>query len=313
MKLLVYLMLVLAVVGCAKGQNSQAATPEWKVILKVLDETGKPVPGAKASVDYYIIPPPGQTKNWERIESLTDTNGIFTASHADTGSTTLGVHIERTGFYPSHVGYSLGTSYDSATWQINQTLVLKKMIDPVPMYAKWLNTHVPVLDKPMGFDLMVGDWVTPNGRGKDADVIFTAHLDKRAEDDFDYKLVVSFPNPGDGIQPFIVPEAEKTSTLRSPQMAAEDGYKPEWVKTQNRRPGEPSRILLDENLNFFFRVRTVLDEKGNVKSALYGKIYGDFMNFKYYLNPTANSRNIEFDPNLNLLKGLKFTEQVKKP
>jgi hypothetical protein len=57
----------------------------------------------------------------------------------------------------------------------------------------------------------------------------------------------------------------------------------------------------------------VLDEKGNVKSANYGKIYGDFMNFRYCFNPEVNSRNVEFDPKQNLLKGLKSTEQVDAP
>jgi hypothetical protein len=60
-------------------------------------------------------------------------------------------------------------------------------------------------------------------------------------------------------------------------------------------------------------VRTVLDEMGNIKSAHYGKIYGDFMQFKYYLNPTPNDRNIEFDPKRNLLKNLKAMEQVREP
>ena len=62
-------------------------------------------------------------------------------------------------------------------------------------------------------------------------------------------------------------------------------------------------------------MRTVLDENGNVKSALYGKIYGDpmQMNFRYYLNPTPNDRNIEFDPKQNLLGGLKPVEQVDAP
>ena len=65
--------------------------------------------------------------------------------------------------------------------------------------------------------------------------------------------------------------------------------------------------------NYFFRVRTLLDEHGNVKSALYGKIYGDFMQFAYYLNPTPNDRNVEFDPKQNLLHGLKPTEEVTAP
>jgi hypothetical protein len=57
----------------------------------------------------------------------------------------------------------------------------------------------------------------------------------------------------------------------------------------------------------------VLDENGNVKNALYGKIYGDFMQFKYFLNPMANDLNIEFDPKRNLLGGLQSVEQVGDP
>jgi len=62
-------------------------------------------------------------------------------------------------------------------------------------------------------------------------------------------------------------------------------------------------------------VRTVLDSNGNAKSALYGKIYGDtmMMNFHYYLNPTPNDRNVEFDPKQNLLKNLKPDEGVSAP
>jgi hypothetical protein len=85
------------------------------------------------------------------------------------------------------------------------------------------------------------------------------------------------------------------------------------VKTMSRHPGQGTKEDFDENRNYFFRVRTMLDDKGNVKSALYGKIYGDFMQFSYYLNPTPNSRNVEFDPKQNLMKNLKPLEGVEAP
>ena len=56
-----------------------------------------------------------------------------------------------------------------------------------------------------------------------------------------------------------------------------------------------------------------MDYSGNIVSAHYGKIYGDFMTFKYYLNPTPKSRNVEFDPKQNLLGGLQSFEQVSAP
>jgi len=69
----------------------------------------------------------------------------------------------------------------------------------------------------------------------------------------------------------------------------------------------------DEYRNYYFRVRTKVDDRGNIVSAHYGKIYGDFMQFKYYLNPTINDRNVEFDPEQNLMKNLKFNEGVEAP
>ena len=135
----------------------------------------------------------------------------------------------------------------------------------------------------------------------------------RTEFDSDYKLIVSFPNRGDGLQEFRMPEEEKGSGLRSPHEAPADGYQSEWIQTDSRRPRTPVKTNRDENRNYFFRVRTVLDESGNVKSALYGKIYGDFMRFDYYVNPTPNGRNVEFDPKQNLLNGLKSNEQVMQP
>lgn len=66
-------------------------------------------------------------------------------------------------------------------------------------------------------------------------------------------------------------------------------------------------------MNYFIRVRTVRDKEGKITSALYGKVHGDFrwfigarvpksgLAFTYYLNPDG-TRNIEFDPNRNLLK-----------
>jgi hypothetical protein len=303
------------VASSVSAQILPKRTPEWRISVKVVDEDGHPVSGADTSVDYYINPPPGQTKNWDTIQALTDTNGLFTASHVDTGSASLGVHIRRAGYYRTDVGHDLGTSYDSARWRLNETLVLKKIGRPVPMYAKWLNLGIPILGQPVGFDLMVGDWVRPQGKGLSPDILFTAQLDKRAENDSDYKLTVSFPKPGDGIQEFNVPilPLGDGSALKSPHEAPADAYQPQWIQTQTRRPQQQMQGNRDLNRNYFFRVRTSLDENGHIKSALYGKIYGDFMYFQYYLNPEANSRNMEFDPSQNLFKNLPVEQQVKRP
>src|ERR1051325_10890110 len=96
--------------------------------------------------------------------------------------------------------------------------------------------------------------------GSGPNIFFRTYFRKGAGKNGVLKESVSFPNPGDGIQPFVISGLEQTSSLRSPHEAPERGYQPEWVKTQNQRPGELGRSGVNNDLNFFFRVRTVLDE-----------------------------------------------------
>lgn len=290
--------------------------PEWQVTIKVVDEAGIPVGGADVQVGYFVTPPKNESNEMTSRQGKTDTNGLFVA----TGRSQYMLYCSArlAGFYQTAVTHELGMVYNKPRhepWNPTIALPLKRIVNPIPMYAKRVNLGMPIFDKPVGFDLEIGDWVAPSGKGVKTDIVFTGHLAKRAEDDSDWKLVVGFPNAGDGIQTFekhSLPPGQG-SALRSPQNALESGYQTEWVKSNSRRPGEPSVYNLDESLNFFLRVRTILDEKGNVKSAQYGKIYGDFLDFTYYLNPTPNDRNVEFDPNQNLLKKLRSTEQVAAP
>ena len=292
---------------CAWAQDAH----QWEALLNIVDDNGGPVAGADVSV-FYDVPPALQGKDPGRINGLTDSNGVFTASNDD-NTYSLRFLVQKSGYYADDLFNDFHGVFSSENLNPHLTLALKKVVNPIPMYAKLLNTHVPALDKPVGFDLMAGDWVGPYGSGTHNDMLITGHFDKHADGESDFTLTVGFPNPGDGIQEFTVPDSERGSALRSPHEAPAEGYQPQWVQTDNRKPGKRIETNRDSNRNYFFRVRTVLDESGNVKSALYGKIYGDFMEFTYYLDPTPNDRNVEFDPGHNLLGGLRSFEQVKSP
>jgi hypothetical protein len=289
--------------------NAQAGTLlQLKAVERVIDESGHPVAGALATIGYYT------NSQSVTVEKITGTNGLF--EFQDTSPSEYADYsfeAKKDGYYSIWQQVNLQSPYDPAKWNIDKTLVLKRIGKPIAMYAKSVNLGMPVFDKPAGFDFMTGDWVAPFGKGIDTDIIFTAHLDQRAENDADYKLTVSFPKTGDGIQEFTLPDSEKGSGLRSPHEAPTTGYQSQWVQTRSRKPGQPETGNLDANRNYIFRVRTALDHQGNVVSAHYGKIYGDFLQFRYYLNPTPNSRNIEFDPKQNLLQGLQSFEQVAAP
>lgn len=301
-------LIITLTANCVLAQTN-ATNYEWKATMIVVDQEGIPVTGASATIGFY------KSSKSATSHGITDTNGTFTAFNSVKSSMAdVSLLAEKPGFYPTMVRRFLGPDYDPAKWIFTQTLVLKKVAQPIAMYAKRVEKGPPVFNEPVGYDLMIGDWVGPYGKGVTTDVIFNGKLDKKAKNDFDYKLTVSFPKAGDGIQGFAVSDAEKGSGLRSPHEAPINAYQTEVIKIMSRHPGQGSKDdMNDPNRNYVFRVRTILDQQGNITSAHYGKIYGDFMQFTYYLNPTPNSRNIEFDPRHNLLGGLQPVEEVSQP
>jgi hypothetical protein len=297
MKKLICLTFAALIVSCVFAQT-KTGEHEWKITLHILDESGSPVAGASAGVGFFTNSTP------TGIDGITDTNGNFVVTHSDTPSESaypLSFRIEKQGYYFTWAQVDLGQGYDPAKWNQSVTLTLKKVGKPIAMYAKQIHSLVvPEFNKAIGYDLMVGDWVGSYGKGVNIDLFIT---EKHTTPQSNYILSVSFPQLGDGIQEFTVPDAENGSGLRSAHEAPVDGYRSEVSQTTMANP----------NRNFYFRVRTKLDENGNVVSARYGKIYGDLAQFTYYFNPTLNDRNVEFDPKQNLLGGIQSFQQVTAP
>jgi hypothetical protein len=314
MKNLFYPIILTLATGCANAQSPQQSAPEWKAVVKVVDDTGQPLEAADVTIGYYVKASPGHDIALDAKHGKTDINGLFTASEHST-TTDLFFGAGKEGYYRSHLDYELGLpiQYDSAKWSPNVTLLLKRIGKPIPMYAKRVDSGPPVFNTPVGYDFVLGDWLAPHGKGQTASIIFLGTLDRKSPDDFDYTLTVSFPNTGDGIQEFIIPPLEKGSGLLSPHEAPLEGYQQHVYRTMSRHLGSGTKDDSDTSRNYFLRVQTVLDDKGNVKTALYGKIYGDFMRFRYYLNPSPNSRNVEFDPKRNLVNKQKSFENVDAP
>ncbi len=300
MKKIIWITITAVFVTSCHSQNNDEQP--WKAVVKVVNESGKPMEGTDVTIGYYVQPPEGQTIATSSTKGKTDANGSFSAT-GKTRSTDLFLGAGKDGYYRSHYDYELGLpmTYDPAKWNIEKTLVLKKIGRPAAMYAKHiLQLKIPEFNKAIGFDLMIGDWVGPYGKGVNADLLFTQH---HTNPQSGYPITLSFPNSGDGIQEFALQESDKGSGLRSGHEAPSDGYQATIAQT----------VMTNPNRNFYFRVRTKLDENGKIVSARYGKIYGDLAQFTYYYNPTPNDRNIEFDPKQNLLGGLKSFESVSAP
>lgn len=289
---------------------------QWTATVKTIGEEGNPIVGANVSVQYTVpISPDSSEKTYGEVKGMTDTNGMFVASHTDS-SLGLGIVVEKSGYYSTHWGHEF--YFDEKRRHPSFTLTLRKIGNPIPMCAKKEETKVQQEDKPMGFDLMAGDWVTPLGKGFHSDLFFTVHRKIVSMNEYDCTLTVTFPNKGDGIA--VAPsEPDTGSTFRTSRTAAENGYQPELDLRYSNTGNSPSVF------GYFIRVRTELNQDGTIKSALYGKIPGGFtfyvgtqvpragMGFNYYLNPTPNDRNLEFDTRKNLTKDLGEFEGINEP
>lgn len=296
----------LVVFSMLSGCQVAGRDPLLRLTLLVVDDQGSPVEAAYAGFGGAGRPKSANSEGKAvRVDGLTDRLGIFTGEIAVWDATHSGYEINKPGYYTSWASFSAHPPV-SGKWQPwNPTIkvVLKRIRNPVPMYAKRVTSSLPKLNVPVGYDLEMGDWVLPYGNGKTADIIFVGELNKKGDRIYDWRMKLTFSNPGDGIQRF-KPEPEPVY-FRSPYEAPEEGYFSVWDLHRSRTgPNVMEQTNYEEAGGYFLRVRSVSDKNGKVVKALYGKIYGDFFNMVHYLNPDG-TRNMEYDSKRNLLKAPK--------
>ncbi len=305
------------------------ALPTAKYTLKVIDEGGEPIEGIQASISFMEPKSEGWGGDTYLVQGETDSGGIFTGSGETQAYAVYGASGE--GYYPTGLKYQgfNGTSGIVGfrrwePWNPTLDVVLKPIKNPIPMYARktdWI--EIPKVGEFIGYDLKRADWVVPYGSGLTADFLFKLEHDIRSRSDYDAKLTLRFSNEGDGIQSVLVGEDEG-SMFKLNYEGPERGYKKELVTELWGRPNKPLPIVFSDNQNYYFRVRSELDSEGNVEEGLYGKIHGNIeferlvkdggsIRFTYYLNPTSNDRNIEFNPKKNLFKRLEDNHKVVLP
>lgn len=286
----------LKVVGLAFFSLAITSCGQTTTKVKVVDEAGQPLEKAEVRVRYVNF-------NDDQNKILkTDVNGQV----EDSGSPDLRLHVyaNKEGYYQSFSG-PLDRKINN-----NLTMVLRKKANPIPLFAKKIKLIAPVVEQKLGYDFERADWVAPFGEGKSNDVFFEVKYDKKSSDNYDYELTVTFPNEFDGLREF---RDSRLSELRSSHLAPEKKYVKVWKQEVYRRPNEGRSGNRDPLRNFWLRVRSKANNQGELISANYVKIYGDFPEFTYYFNPVPNDRNLEFDPEQNLFGSLPWKERVVDP
>ncbi|NOT96087.1 MAG: hypothetical protein HOP00_07245 [Nitrospira sp.] len=315
MKFILPLMCLFSSTICGGKESS------FRVLFRVVNDEGKPVAEAKVGVSWENAT---ATKNSERIksvESISDQDGrVEFEGKAFTSGVSYGANKQ--GHYAAWgLRYSF-TSTHLLRWQPwNPTIevLLKRIKNPVPMYAKRVEVKIPEFNQPIGYDLVQGDLVAPYGKGQLSDLIFEADRKVVSDQEYDGTLTLRFSNEGDGLVAHEIPQPDPPG-LRMPYIAPDDGYvsSKTWEESRHTSARRNGNIIstASNRMNYFIRVRTVRDKEGKIVSALYGKIHGDFrwfigarapksgLAFIYYLNPDG-TRNVEYDPKRNLLKSSK--------
>lgn len=302
---------VLLLCSDANAQGKNKLEERAHYALKVTDELNLPVEGASLKIFNYSADDATQPKG------ETDSKGFV--SILANWAILSEVSVHKVGYYPvTSVKIPKDVQKPTQDPQKSFGVVLKSIRNPIGLHAKNLTREgagplvVPVESREVGYDLLVGDWVQPHGKGKTSDFIFFCETKFVSDSKYWRKISLRFSNKQDGVIPFEAP-LHQGSSLVSDYQAPEHGYLPEWHQVTSRSESKPNESTRKEERNFYFQVRSQLDRRGNVVSAHYGKIYGDFMSFIYYLNPAPNDRNVEFATDKNLFQDLHWRERVSRP
>ncbi len=113
--------------------------PWAKLTVQVRDETGTPLSGAYVRLGFEMPNIHEMGTIFSRVEGKTDSNGLYDgAAECATGHVTA--YATKAGYYTSSgvsVDLVRGTTDTYwSPWNATQLIVLKKIIDPVPMYAR---------------------------------------------------------------------------------------------------------------------------------------------------------------------------------
>ncbi len=258
-----------------------------------------------------------------------DQDGRFTVQQRCTGP--VEYSAEKPGYYRTDGEFDFYKPLEPCVadgrwlpWNPQITVLLKEKRKPTPMFAKSGRVTFPEQDKRIGYDFMLGDFLPPYGRGRYADLVFEYSFVPGKSGhyaDFTRQLHITTSGGNDGL---MMLDADPLTEMISAYEAPEEGYVKELKLLRVRTPTNiVEEIVFPKDKYIIFRSRTMMDDNGTITNAHYGKIYGPLSyggslqntngfsaDLTSYINPTPNSRNIEFDVSKNLF-GWRF--RVTRP
>jgi hypothetical protein len=248
---------------------------------------------------------------------MTDHNGRVSAK--GTSMHEMTVVSRKNGYYDSRESlYNLKFDREKLQWlpyEREVKIVLRRIVNPIPMYA-WgmhLMSYPVGTNVWVGYDMLLAEWMPPHGKGEIEDVRF--HVLK-AMDAYDRTqpavvLTVLFMGEKNGVCGIDDQTVSNQSRLKLPYCAPREGYSEKEFRFEKRLGEHAFKTMTNTGTtNCFFRIRSKIDKDGKFVEGLYGKLDGPVeveggrgirVSMFYYVNPTLNDLNMEFDPKKNLV------------
>lgn len=308
------------------------AHPTAQLTLRVIDSEGQPVPNVKMSASFWM----GEDNQLRE----TGKDGLVTFTSSVREEVVISNELEHVGFDENLNKYywTVFRNWYSRPqenvkdgkwqpWDPCFDFLLQERRDPIPMYATG-SQHTEILptrNEWFGFDMQACDWVAPHGKGTHADIEVMHEWNDASSETSVSQLHFRFPDQLAGCYWFDCVDAKLPTTkvqLRSPyHVEKNNAYATKALsfakKKRARAEGSKKRKDLFDDRGIAFRTRTRVDAEGRLLGAQYGKMYAPAVyQFRlleegktevvlhYYLNPTENDTNVEFDFKKNLIKGL---------
>ena len=291
-------------IGTMASYKARLYGAQAKESLRVIDQNGRPVASARV---FGGLQTGDGYNDFVPIRGMTDTNGEYVIQGRCTNR--IRCDITKTGYYASEFlvkNYRDTHRVENGKWYpygCRRTIVLKQILNPQPMVCRnALNSiAIPKHNVWLGFDFEQYDFVAPYGNGKSDDVLLRFDLDRPSQDEYYMTMHVSFTN-----QPYAGAYKLKTdmgSELKIAYEANTNGcFNQDMVyRFQRGKNSSPVYDMLQDDEYLVFRTRTRVDKDGNLISAHYGAICGEW-NFagpsgfridKFIFNPRPNDVNLE--------------------
>jgi len=274
------------------------------VTFSVVDDRGTPVPEAR--IKGYFNDPRKSNDAGTHYDVLTNDRGVCKVKGV--GYSFTECTVKKMGYYSSRYHLRLKENDKSVS---KLTVVLKKIRNPISMKVRNIDFDLPSKEQYYPFDLDIGDLVEPYGKGKKANIYiyyYGQHKDIFTGES-SFRIKVSDSNQGLKLMSFDDYSQFKT-VYDAPVNAYTNQLEFQSKRTKTERLVD-SKIKKNEYIVFKCQNST------NEKMYNYGKILPDLsywpqedqtvkVKFTYYYNPIPNDRNLEFNPEKNLIKTVDF-------